>query len=261
MMASLRCTLAQHIGDAGPSGQCDNALQACGTVCYSKGCLCNGGTVTGTMYWKADFCTYDPSNELLTEAESNACESQAELCWGACYRTLCECDQGRTSISEEDCQEYATPAPAPKSCDDKEQECENGCYQQAAASGGQPASSGGTTTTKAVSQECLLGCEAAWYSCDAQQPTVEVNSARYHHVGAKADVMARPIHISLPHGSVTNAMPEPVPAWLYVLGALIAALLACIGSVLCFAICVRPLASQMGMAPGKDDFDEVNAVM
>ena len=44
-----------------------------------------------------------------------------------------------------------------------------------------------------------------------------------------------------------------VPTSLYVLGAFIAVMLACIAGVLCFAICVRPLMSQM---PAKEAFDE-----
>merc|ERR1719486_1333295 len=186
------------------ANQCNDALQECGTDCYAQGCVCYGGTVTGTLYYKADFCTYEDHGEPLTVAEEEVCESQAGECWKTCYRAMCDCDEGREFISEQDCN-TTTPAPE-KSCAETEQDCYNGCYQDAAASDGQ--------TTKAVSQQCLNGCEAFRKSCQAQTSEAqqvgakaEVSSARYSHVGAKAEVMARPIHVNFPHGSATTAMP------------------------------------------------------
>ena len=40
-----------------------------------------------------------------------------------------------------------------------------------------------------------------------------------------------------------------VPASLYILGTVIAAMLALIASILCFALCVRPLVRQTSVAP------------
>lgn len=40
-----------------------------------------------------------------------------------------------------------------------------------------------------------------------------------------------------------------VPASVYILGTVIAAMLALIASILCFALCVRPLVRQTSVAP------------
>ena len=47
---------------------------------------------------------------------------------------------------------------------------------------------------------------------------------------------------------------DAVPTSLYVLGAFIAAMLALIGGLLCFAICVRPLVRQKSGTQSKEDY-------
>merc|ERR1712013_666336 len=105
----------------------------------------------------------------------------------------------------------------------------------------------------AANDQCMTDCIAEQCACDVNRVDVSDLECEWTVTG-EWGVLNFPSARQIRHSAAAlfapaNILPAPVdvaptssvPTSMYVLGGLIAALLACIASVLCFAICIRPL--------------------
>merc|ERR1712087_208829 len=127
-----------------------------------------------------------------------------------------------------------------------------------------------------MTDEAVAACDkaemACWLSCGQEQCACDVNriSVTEEHCGivATGRLPGMPDSSEFVSAAAVDVLPEPVdvapissvplPTSMYALGGLMAALLACIASVLCFAICIRPLVITMRVSQTKIGYDVVN---